>query len=460
MSNQNLAIAESMPSEIPPQPNKDLAVIILAAGKGTRMKSSLPKVMHPIAGVPMIKHIIGTAESLNPKKIIVVLAPAMDDVAASVAPHTVAIQQEQLGTGHAIKTAVAVLGDFKGDILVLLGDVPLVTSSTMTNLLNHHRNGQNFGATILAMVPPNPTGYGRVFQNGDGTLKEIVEEKDATEEQRLVRLVGSGLIVMDGDGLMTYLDRLQNNNSQKEYYMGDIPILMAKDGRPSGVARGDYQELRGVNSRAQLAEIETAWQSRKRLEIMDSGVTLTDSHTVYFSADTKIAPDVTIGPSVVFGKNVVIESHAEIRAFCHIEGAHIKSGAVVGPFARIRPDSVIGENAKIGNFVEVKNSLIGNGAKANHLGYVGDAELGDHSNFGCGAITVNYDGKTKSKTKIGRHVMIGSNASLIAPITIEDGAYVAAGSTLTQTVPSDALAVGRAKQVNMPGRAKGRMKKD
>jgi bifunctional UDP-N-acetylglucosamine pyrophosphorylase / glucosamine-1-phosphate N-acetyltransferase len=459
MSSQNLAITESMSSAIPPQPKKELAVVILAAGKGTRMKSQTPKVLHKIAGRPMIKHIIRAAEELNPKKIIVVLSPGMDDVAAVIAPHMIAIQQEQKGTGDALRAACSLLGHFNGDVMVLNGDMPLITAATLADLRHHHTSG-HFGATILAMAALNPTGYGRVFQNADGTLRKIVEEKDATDDERAVRLCYSGLMMVNGDGLSDALAKIKNDNAQGEYYLVDLPVVLAANGIATGVARGDYHELRGVNSRAQLAEIEIAWQSRKRLEMMDAGVTLIDPHTVYFAMDTKIAPDVVVGPSVVFGENVVIDSHAEIRAFCHIEGAHIKSGAVIGPFARIRPDSVIGENAKIGNFVEIKNSSVGTGAKANHLGYVGDAELGDRSNFGCGAITVNYDGKTKSRTKIGHHVMVGSNASLIAPITVADGAYIAAGSTLTQDVPADALAVGRAKQVNMAGRGKGRMKKD
>jgi bifunctional UDP-N-acetylglucosamine pyrophosphorylase/glucosamine-1-phosphate N-acetyltransferase len=453
------AMTDISPSHSP-VPAKDLAVVILAAGKGTRMKSAMSKVMHPIAGVPMIKHIITTAESLNPKKIIVVLAPDMKDVESVALPHSIAIQKEQLGTGHAIKTAVAALGDFNGNILVLLGDVPLVKTSTVTALLNHHHNGQNFGATVLAMVPPSPTGYGRIFQNPDGTLKEIIEEKDATDEQRLVRLVGSGLVVYDGNNLMHTLDQLTNNNAQKEYYMGDIPFIMAKEGRPSGVARGDFMELRGVNTRAQLAELEMAWQHNKRLEMMDAGVTLLDPNTVYFAPDTKIGNDTLIAQNVVFGAGVTIDSGVEIRAFCHIEGATIKSGAVIGPFARLRPGSDIGEDAKIGNFVEIKNSKIGTGAKANHLGYIGDAELGAHSNFGCGAITVNYDGKVKSKTIIGENVMIGSNSSLIAPITIADGAYVAAGSTLTHDVEADALVIARARQEVLPNKGKNRLKRD
>ncbi len=312
----------------------------------------------------------------------------------------------------------------------------------------------------MAMAVPDPTGYGRIFQHANGTLKGIVEEKDATADERLVRLCYSGLMVVEGDGLLARLNRIQNTNAQGEYYLVDLPRIFAEDDIETGVVRGNFYELRGVNTRAQLAELEMAWQHRKRLEMMHTGVTLLDPNTVYFAADTVVAPDTVIGASVVFGEKVTIESDVEIRAFCHIEGAHIQSGAVIGPFARIRPTSVIKQDAKIGNFVEVKNSTIGVGAKANHLGYIGDAELGDHSNFGCGAITVNYDGKVKSKTTIGKYVMVGSNASLIAPLTVEDGAYIAAGSTITQNIPEDTLAVSRAKQVNMIGRAKGRFKKD
>lgn len=443
-----------------PRPEKELAVIILAAGKGTRMKSDMAKVLHPIAGIPMIKHIITTAEKLNPKEIVVVIGPVMDDVADIVRPYKTAIQKEQLGTGDAVKSAMTQLGDFKGDILVLYGDVPLVSASTLESLITHHNNGQNFGATILAMVPPNPTGYGRIFQNPDGTLNRIVEEKDASDDEKLVRIVNSGLMVLDGNRLGEYLEKLDNSNAQGEFYLVDLPKIMAADNRPSGVIRGDFYELRGVNSRAQLAELEMAWQHAKRLEMMDSGVTLLDPNTTYFSPDTQIGRDTVIGQNVVFGPDVHIESGVEIRAFCHIEGATIKTGAIIGPFARLRPGTEIAEQAKIGNFVEIKNAKIGKGAKANHLGYIGDAVLGAHSNFGCGAITVNYDGKTKSKTIIGDHVMIGSNASLIAPVTIGNEAYIAAGSTVTHNVEPETLVVARSPQTNIAGKGKGRLKKD
>ncbi len=439
-------------------PVSELAVVILAAGKGTRMKSRLAKVLHPVAGLPMISHLIKTAESLKPKKIIVVLAPGMDEVAAVVAPHMVAIQKQQKGTGDALKAALEHLGDFKGQVLVLNGDVPLVSASTLKELVEFHRKGKDFGATVLAMAAPNPKGYGRIFQNPDGTLARIVEEADANEDEKIVRLCNSGTFVFEGDGLEDALGRIKNKNAAGEFYLVDLPKILSEDGLATGVIRGDYYELRGVNSRAQLAEIEMAWQHRKRLEVMDSGVTLQDPNTIYFSYDTKIGQDSVVGAGVVFGAAVEIEDNVEIRAFSHIEGAKIKSGAVIGPFARLRPGTSIEEDARIGNFVEIKNAKIGKGAKANHLGYIGDAELGDHSNFGCGAITVNYDGINKSKTIIGKNVMIGSNSSLVAPIKIEDGAYIAAGSTLTKDVAKDDLVIARAKPIVMAGKAKGRMK--
>jgi bifunctional UDP-N-acetylglucosamine pyrophosphorylase/glucosamine-1-phosphate N-acetyltransferase len=454
--------AATTKSSSPPhqKASQNLAVIILAAGKGTRMNSKLAKVLHPIAGLPMISHIVKAAEALNPEKIVVVLAPGMDDVAAAITPHSVAIQADQRGTADAVKAGVEVLGGFKGQILVIYGDIPLVTPDTLRALLEHHCNGDKLGATFLAMAPPDPKGYGRIFQNPDGTLARIVEEADATSDEKLVRMVWSGLLVMEGDGLAERLGKIKNDNAQKEYYLVDLPKILQADGLSTGVIRGDYFELRGVNSRAQLAELEMGWQNRKRISVMNAGVTLQDPNTVYFNWDTKIGTDVTIGASVVFGSDVQIDNDVIIHPFCHLEGVVVRSGAKIGPFARIRPGSEIGVDAKVGNFVEVKNSKIGKGAKANHLGYIGDAEIGENSNFGCGAITVNYDGIKKSKTVIGKNVMIGSNSNLIAPVAIADGAYVAAGSTITQDVPADALAIARARQDIKPQSGKGRMKKN
>lgn len=444
----------------PPRPKAapELAVVILAAGQGTRMKSKLAKVLHPIAGLPMIQHIIKAAEGLKPQKIVTVLAPGMEAVAAVVAPHATAIQKQPKGTADAVKAALTQLEGFGGEILVIYGDIPLVTTQTLTALLEHHRRGDNLGATFLAMAPPDPKGYGRIFQNPDGTLARIVEEADASTDEKLVRLVWSGLLVMQGEGLPERLGKIKSDNAQKEFYLVDLPKILKQENIATGVVRGDFYELRGVNSRAQLAELEMGWQHRKRLEVMASGVTLQDPNTVYFSWDTVIGNDVTIGPGVIFGPEVKIEDDVVILAFSHLEGAHVKSGAKIGPFARLRPGAEIGHDARIGNFVEIKNSLIGDGAKANHLGYIGDAELGAHSNFGCGAITVNYDGLKKSRTVIGQNTMIGSNATLIAPVTIADGAYVAAGSTITHDVASGDLAIGRARQENKPKRGAGRMK--
>ena len=443
-----------------PDAVQELAVVILAAGKGTRMKSRKAKVLHEIAGLPMISHIIKTAEKLKPQKIITVLAPGMDDVAAVVAPHLVAIQKMQKGTGDALKAAMSHLAGFKGQVLVLFGDVPLVSVDILKNLINHHRKGKDFGATVLAFAAQDPKGYGRIFQKPDGTLARIVEDADATEDEKLVRLCNSGILLFEGDGLEEALGQLKNKNAQGEFYLVDLPKILEAEGLATGVIRGDFHELKGVNSRAQLAEVEMGWQHRKRLEMMEAGVTLQDPNTVYFSHDTQIGQDTTIGANVIFGPNVKIEDSVEIRPFSHIEGAEIDSGALIGPFARLRPGSNIGEDARIGNFVEIKNSKIGKGAKANHLAYIGDAELGDHSNFGCGAITVNYDGQKKSKTTIGKNVMIGSNSSLVAPITIADGAYVAAGSTLTKDVAKDDLVIARSKPIVMAGKAKGRMRSE
>jgi bifunctional UDP-N-acetylglucosamine pyrophosphorylase/glucosamine-1-phosphate N-acetyltransferase len=434
-----------------------LAIIILAAGKGSRMKSSVPKVLHKIAGKSMIQHVIDAAETLHPNKKIAVLSPNMNDVARAIEPYEIAIQSDPKGTGHAVGCALDNLNHFKGEVLILYGDVPLISSDTLVGFLNHHRAG-NFGATILAMVPPDPKGYGRLFQNPDGTLNKIVEEADATDDEKLVRLCNSGLMIVKSEHLKTYIPQLKNNNKQGETYLTDLPLLLKENSIPTGIIRGAFSELRGVNTRSQLAELEMAWQHKKRIEMMDNGVTLQDPNTVYFHHDTIIGQDTMIGANVVFGSNVNIQSNVEIKNFCHLEGVEIKSGAVIGPFARIRPNSIIGHNVKIGNFVEIKQSILHDDVKASHLSYIGDAELGNNVNFGCGAITVNYDGVNKHKTNIGKNVMVGSNSSLVAPITIGDDAYIAAGSTVTESVDPQSLVIARAHQVTKPNRGIGRMK--
>ena len=423
----------------------ELTVIILAAGQGTRMKSSQPKVLHEIAGLPMLGHVIKAAEALNPARICVVTNPALPQVAAAAAPHMVAHQEKALGTGHALKCAIEQLPDITGDVLMLYGDVPLLSAVTLEGFLQHHRQG-DFGATVLAFVPPEPKGYGRIFQNGDGSLARIVEEADATPEEKLVRLCNAGPLLLKAEGLAQRLGRLEPKNNQGELYVVDLPKILNDDGIACGVIRGEYFELRGINDRAQLAELELGWQHRHRLQVMRSGVTLQDPNTTYFNHDTHIAQDVVIGANVVFGPHVTVESGAVIRPFCHLEGVTVGAGALVGPFARLRPGTTIGADAHIGNFVEIKNADIGQGAKINHLAYVGDADVGARSNIGAGVITANYDGYDKHRTVIGANVMVGSNANLIAPVRVEDGAYVAAGSTITKNVPADALAVSRTQQ--------------
>jgi bifunctional UDP-N-acetylglucosamine pyrophosphorylase/glucosamine-1-phosphate N-acetyltransferase len=434
-----------------------LAVLILAAGKGSRMKSKLPKVLHTIAGKPMIKHIIDAAETLLPSLRVAVLSPNMDVVAREIKPYEIAIQSNPQGTGDAVAQSVPHFKNFDGDVIILYGDVPLVSSDTLKQFLDHHRNGK-FGATILAMAPPEATGYGRIFQNADGTLKKIVEESDATQDEKLVRLCNSGLMIVRAEYLTKYITKLSSKNAQNEKFLTDLPSLMMKDNIATGIIRGDFYELRGVNTRAQLAELEMAWQHKKRIAMMDAGVTLQDSNTIYFHHDTEIDADTIIGAHVVFGANVKIDSDVDIKNFCHLEGVHVKSGATIGPFARIRPHTVIGHDVKIGNFVEIKAAILHDGAKASHLSYIGDAELGENVNFGCGAITVNYDGISKHKTIIGKNVMVGSNSSLVAPITLGDNSYIAAGSTVTESVQSGDLVIARARQVNKSGRGKNRLK--
>ncbi len=425
--------------------DKKLACIILAAGKGTRMKSRKPKVLHKIAGLSMVSHVIKTVESLSPEKIITIIGPDMETVASEISPHETAVQQEQKGTADAVKTALPALNGFKGNILVLYGDVPLIGHDTLRTLLNHHNSNKDFGATILAMAPPDPTGYGRIIQNRDGTLAKIVEEADANEQEKQIRLSNSGIMVIDGECLSHWLSQIDNNNAQGEYYLVDLVEIIQKNGKSCGVIRGHFEELEGVNSRAQLAGLELTMQMILRMKALENGVTMIDPQTVYFSWDTKIGQDVLIEPGVFFGPGVEIADNAHIRAHSHIEGAKVKEGAIIGPFARLRPGADIGENANIGNFVEIKNAVLGKGVKAKHLAYIADTEIGAGTNYACGSITANYDGRKKHKTQIGQNVMIGSNCVLVAPVEIGDNAYIAAGSTITENVPNDALAIARPK---------------
>lgn len=429
-----------------------LAVIILAAGKGTRMKSKTPKVLHKVAGLPMIGHVLNTAQELGADKIITVIGPDMDDVRAAVDPHPCVVQAEQNGTADAVKAALPELQGFNGTVLVLYADVPLVSGEGLQLLVAHHEGG-DFGATIMMMVPPDPTGYGRIVQNADGTLNRIVEQADASEEEQQIRLVNSGIMTIDGKNLPEWIAQIDAGNAQGEYYLTDIPKIIQDNGGSCGVVRGHYLELRGVNSRAQLAELENFAQTVLRHDAMDRGVTLLDPQSVYLSWDIKIGKDVTIGQNVVIGSGVEIDDDVTIHAFSHIEGAKIKSGATVGPFARIRPKSVLEENVSVGNFIEVNRSTLKSGAKSKHVSYLGDAVIGEKSNIGAGTVIANYDGFNKNDTVIGKNVFIGSNSTLVAPVSIGDCALVAGGSVITEDVAKDALAIERSEQRIMDGGA-------
>jgi len=422
-----------------------LAIVILAAGKGTRMKSDLPKVMHQIAGRPMIAWLVETAQALNPEKIIVVTAPGMDDVAAAVAPHHVVIQKEQKGTGDAVKPALPLLKDFNGKVLILLGDEPFLDKNVLEEMI-----GWN-GLSVMAVHPLSPKGLGRLIVHEDGTLDRIVEEKDASDEQKEIRLCNAGNFCVPSSHIAKWLDQLVANNAQKEFYLTDIPKIAERDGFLTYVVETDVQWVWGINTRAELAEHERMAQVMLREKAMSKGATLIDPNTVTLSFDTELGQDVVVEPNVVFGPGVKLGNNVTVHAFSHLEGVTVERGASVGPFARLRLGTHLMENAKIGNFVEIKNATLGAGSKVNHLTYVGDASVGTKSNIGAGTITCNYDGFDKHKTTIGDNVFVGSNSTLIAPVKLEDGSYIAAGSVITHNVPKDSLVIARARTILKEG---------
>ena len=422
-----------------------LAVVILAAGKGTRMKSALPKVMHKIAGRPMIEWLIERVEDLNPEKIIVVTAPDMDDVVEAVLPHKSVIQKEQNGTGDAVKPAMAELKDFKGRILVLMGDEPFVETDMLAEMVACD------DIAVMAVDPPDPAGLGRMVINEDGTLDKIIEEKDCSEEEKDICICNAGNYCFPAEKLSGWLDALQNNNNQKEYYLTDVPVIAAKEGIKTRVFVTYSDIAWGINTRAELAEHEFAAQQYLREIAMEHGVTMIDPNTVYLSWDTEFGRDVLIEPNVFIGTWVHIDDGAVIHAFSHIEGAIVEKGAEIGPFARIRPKSVIGEKASVGNFIEVNRSTIEPRAKAKHVSYIGDSVIGENANIGAGTIIANYDGFFKHQSNIGKDVFIGSNSTIISPVTIGDGAIVAAGSNINKDVPENAMAIGRSRQENHAG---------
>ena len=432
---------------------RDFAAVILAAGKGTRLKSGLHKVLHNIAGRPIIEHLMHSVESLSPSRTIVIVGDERQQVERQVEGRAECVVQEpQLGTGHAVAQAKKALKDFDGDVLMLLGDAPFIKSETMLEMLARLRAPDAPAVVVLGFEPDDPLQYGRVITHSDMTIEKMVEFKDANEAERACRLCNSGLMTARSEDLFALLDRLDNDNAQGEFYLPDIVNVAVRDGRTCAAVKTDRpHEVVGVNSRVELAKAEAQWQELKRNEAMDNGVTLKAPDTVFFSWDTELANDVTVEQNVVFGPGVSVATGARIRAFSHLEGATVGEGCVVGPYARLRPGAVLEKDSKVGNFVEMKQATLGEGAKANHLTYLGDADVGEGANIGAGTITCNYDGYFKHRTVIGARAFIGSNSALIAPLSIGADAIVAAGSAVSRDVGDGDLRLVRAEQVVKPG---------
>jgi bifunctional UDP-N-acetylglucosamine pyrophosphorylase/glucosamine-1-phosphate N-acetyltransferase len=422
--------------------------VILAAGRGTRMKSDLHKVLHPVAGRPMLRHLLAEVDLLGATAKIVVAGANRDQLEKALVGDRaiMVVQEQQLGTAHAVMQTEKALTGFNGDILILYGDVPLVRRETMQRMIDRLHDHDAPAVVVLGFRPADPLHYGRVIADASGRIHRMVEYKDASEAERQVDLCNSGLMAIRSRDLWRWLGRVRNDNAAGEYYLPDVVMLARADGRGAAVIETEAGEVAGVNSRAELALVEAEWQRRRRLQAMDEGATLTAPDAVWFSYDTEIGRDVTIEPHVIFGPGVVVADRVTIRGFSHIEGTRIGTGASVGPYARLRPGAEIGERAHVGNFVEIKAARLGPGAKANHLSYIGDAEVGAAANVGAGTITCNYDGFGKYRTSIGARAFIGSNSSLVAPVSVGEGAIVAAGSVITRDVPDDALGVARGRQ--------------
>jgi bifunctional UDP-N-acetylglucosamine pyrophosphorylase/glucosamine-1-phosphate N-acetyltransferase len=419
--------------------------IILAAGLGTRMKSALPKAAHKIAGAPMLTHLLTAAEAAF-DKIVVVVGPGMDELAALAAPHEVVIQRERLGTAHAALQAAGHFGT--GLVGILYADNPLVSAETMAELLSR-MDAADAGLVLLGMTPPDAGRYGRLVSDGE-YISKIVEYEDASPAEREISFCNAGGMVASAQNMQIWLGAVQPFNKKGEYYLTDIVGIAREEGFKIAAIDAPYSECMGVNSRAELAAAEAALQARLREAALSEGVAMQAPETVFLSYDTKLAADVTIGPYVVFGPQVSVAQGAEIRAFSHLEGCDVGPGAIIGPYARLRPGAKIGAAAHIGNFVEVKAAAIGAGAKANHLSYIGDADIGAATNIGAGFITCNYDGKKKHKTTIGKNAFIGSNVAMVAPVTVGDEALIAAGSVITEEVQPGTMAIARSRQIIKP----------
>jgi len=434
-------------------------LIILAAGKGTRMNSDSPKVLHAVAGAPLLIHAMKAGASLEPEQTVVVAGHGADEVSAAARAYDaraeIVLQTEQNGTGHAVLCAKDALANAAGDVLVLYGDTPFISPETLTAMTDARAT---YDVVVLGFEAADPARYGRLVMDGN-TLERIVEFKDASDEEREITFCNSGVILCSREHMFSLLAQVTNDNASGEYYLTDIIGLARTSGLTSTAVACDEAETMGVNSRVDLAAAEAAFQARARRAALESGVTLTAPETVFFAHDTYVGPDTIIEPNVVFGPEVTIENGAHIRAFSHLEGAHVSRGAVVGPYARLRPGAELSENVHVGNFVEIKNATLAEGAKANHLTYIGDATIGEGTNIGAGTITCNYDGVFKHHTQIGAHAFIGSNTMLIAPVSVGDNAMTATSAVINKDVPDGALAISRTPQDNKLGVARKLMDK-
>ncbi len=430
-----------------------VSTIILAAGQGTRMNSDLPKVLHHVAAAPLLHHALATAHSLEPSRIVVVTGHGGEAVAASAIAYSEAVetvvQDPPSGTAHAVAQAAPLLAEVGGEAIVLYADTPLIREATLRKMLDAR---QHHAVVVLGFQARDPGRYGRLLMQ-DSNLLAIREYDAASEDERAVTLCNSGVICAEAATLFSLVAEVKNDNPKREYYLTDIVEIARQRGLSAGVVLCDEAETLGVNTRAQLAEAEAAFQARSRKDALDNGVTLTAPETVFFALDTWIGRDAIIGPNVLFGPGVTVESGSEIKGFCHLDGCHISRGATVGPFARLRPGAELAEDVHVGNFVEIKNATLGEGVKVGHLTYLGDADVGDFTNIGAGTVTCNYDGVMKHRTVIGKRAFIGSDTMLVAPVTVGDGALTASGSVITEDVPAEAVAIGRARQVTKPGLA-------
>ncbi len=433
--------------------NGATALIILAAGKGTRMKSDLPKVLHPLAGAPMLAHAMRAGAALMPERTVIVAghgAQAVEQAARAIDPDvTVAHQPRQKGTADAVRQAAPALNGFSGDVIVLYGDTPFIGAETLRRMAAaraHH------DIVVLGFEAADPDRYGRLIVTGE-RLERIVEFNDATDDEKAITLCNSGILCADSATLLDLVDAVDCNNAAGEYYLTDIVGLARARGLAATAVACDEAETLGINSRADLAAAEAAFQTRARAAALAGGVTLAAPETVHFAFDTVLGPDTTVEPYVVFGPGVTVEGGAQIRAFSHLEGCRVAAGAVVGPYARLRPGAELDNGARAGNFVEIKNARLGAGTKVNHLSYIGDADVGAGSNIGAGTVTCNYDGVSKHRTDIGENVFVGSSTMLVAPVRLGDGAMTGSGSVITRDVPEGALAIARGRQVTKPGLA-------